>query len=260
MRTYKIKLWKNYGAMRALSIFVFIFGLGLAMYLVGIAFLIAGVASFLGASPKLLTTSSGYMGLFIGLLFSYGGHMCLWGFFSSYKENVSFTEKEIIYRCPRKSLFFLYKEKVVPYSAIKGVFFGSSIMKKTYSDDVSLIPGKYAYKYNNSGLEVYFEKEGKPQIMELPIFQRYPEYYAELRKLIADLGLWQTEAKCLFLKDGALPQSPGSAAAGKKETILQKHSPFYIKEIRDIIKILLVLVIAGALAYLGYYLGMKGIL
>ena len=250
MRTYRIKLWENYGILRALSILIFVLGLGLAIYLVGIAFLFAALTSFLGGSPALLKTSSGYMGLFIGLLFSYGGHMCLWGFFASYKENISFTEKEIIYRRPRKSLFFLYEEEIMPYSAIRGVFFGSSIMKKVYPDDIRLIPGKYAYKYNNSGLEVYFEKEGREQRFDLPTFHKYPEYYAEIRKLIADLGLWQTEAKCWFVKDNS-PHSPatGGAPAGKKEN-----------KIIDILKILLAFVITGAFAYLGYYFGMRGIL
>lgn len=252
MRTYEIKLWKNHGVVGALSIIIFIFGLGSAMYLVGLAFLIAGVASFLGASPELLNASSGYVGLVVGLMFVYGGHMCLWGFFSAYKGTVSFTEKEIIYRYPRKSIFlFLHKEIIAPYANIKGVFFGASIMKRVYPDDAGAVPARYMYKYNNSGLQVYFEKDGKMRTLDLPVFKKYPEYYAELRKLIIDNGLRQTEAKCLFVKGGAPTQPTANAAGpGKKDE----------NKFVDILKILLAFAITGVLAYLGYYLGMKGIL
>lgn len=250
-RTYKIKLWKNYGAMSALAILIFIFGIGLIMYLVGIAFLVAGVASFLGFSPGLLTTSSGYMGLFIGLLFSYGGHMCLWGFFASYKTNISFTGKEIILRTPRKTLFFLYKKEIVPYNDIKGLFFGTSIMEMVYPEDAKLVPAQYWYKQSNSGLEVYFQKGGRAQKLDLPIFKRYPEYYAELKKLIINNNIQQTEARCLFIKDG-MPLRPvvdNVAMPKKKEN-----------KVIDILKILLAFVITGAFTYLGYCLRSSGIL
>jgi hypothetical protein len=140
------------------------------------------------------------MGLFIGILFSYGGHMCLWGFFAAYKTSVSFTEKEIITRTPRQTLFFLYKEQIVPYSDIKVIFFGYSIMERVYPEDLKSVPPNYWYKQRNSGLEIYYQKNGKEYRLDMPIFKRYPEYYAELRKLIADNGLKQTEAKCLFVK------------------------------------------------------------
>jgi len=249
-RTYRIKLWKNYGVISALALILFVFGIGLAMYLIGIAFLIAGVASFLGFSPDLLATSSGYMGLFIGLLFSYSGHVCLWGFFAAYKTNISFTEKEIILRTPRKTFFFLYKEQVVSYSDIKGIFFGYSIMERVYPEDLKNVPAQYWHKQRNSGLEVYFQKNGKEHMIDMPIFKRYPEYYEELRKFITNNGMWQTEAKCLFVKDNSFhPKVVNVAPVQKKGN-----------KIIDIMKILLVFVITGAFAYLGYYLGMRGIL
>jgi len=199
MRTYQIKLWNNYGIISALSILLFIFGLGLAMYLVGVAFLIEGVVSFLGIYPT-LSNISGFVGLFVAVIFIYSGHMCLWGFFSTYKMTVAFNDKEIIYKYPRMLFFFLFKTKIVPYSAIRGIFIGHTMMKKVYPEYLNSVPKDYLYKYMNSGLEVYFEKEGKIKILNLPIFNKYPEYYSELKRLIANLNLQQTDSKCLFAK------------------------------------------------------------
>ncbi len=204
MQTYKISFWKNYGIIFALSLFIFVFGFGLIMYLAGIALLIIGIVGFSGVNPE-LDTLSGYMGLVGGLILSYSGYLCLWAFFSSYKANVSFTDKEIILRTPRKTIFFLFpyfpsKEKIIPYSAIKGIFFGSYIMEKVYPADAKLVPRQYLDKQRLSGLEVYVEKNGKQKRVDLPIFHKYPEYYAALRKLVSDIGLHQTEAKCLFIK------------------------------------------------------------
>jgi hypothetical protein len=87
------------------------------------------------------------------------------------------------------------------------------------------------------------------------------EYYAELRKLIVDNNLQQTDSKCLFIKNNS-PYVPMADAVipEKKEIIPKKHSFLFIKGIIDIFKILLAFIITGALAYLGYYLASTGIL
>jgi len=254
MQTYKPKFWKDYLWM----LFFINFTLGLAFYLVGVAFFIEAIISFWGGNPS-LNIASGYVGLAIALLFIPSGQACMWTFWMAYKGTISFTDREIIYRFPRFSLFFLYKHKIIPYSDIKGIFLGASIMKGVYPDEAKSVPRKSMYMYANNGLIIYFEKNGKNQMLNLPIY-RNQEYYAELRKLIVDNNLQQTDSMCLFVKSNS-PYAPvvSTVSSEKKQIIPRKHSFLFIKEIADIFKILLAFVITGVLAYLGYYLASIGI-
>ena len=255
MKTYKPKFWKDY-----LWLLFFVnFILGLVFYLVGVIFLIEAIISFWGGNPS-LNIASGYVGLAIALLFIPSGQACMWTFWMAYKGTVSFTDKEILYRRPRLSLFFLHKDKIIPYSDIKGIFLGASIMKGVYPNDAKSVPGKSMHMYMNNGLVIYFEKNGKNQMLNLPMYHNQ-EYYAELRKLIIDNNLQQTDSKCLFIKNNS-PYVPVAEAAvsEKKEIIPKKRSFLFIKGIIDIFKILLAFAITGALAYLGYYLASIDIL
>ncbi|MCK9597243.1 hypothetical protein M0R19_08730 [Candidatus Pacearchaeota archaeon] len=254
MQIYKPKFWKDH-----LWILFFVnFILGLAFYLVGVAFLIEAIISFWGGNPA-LNIASGYVGLAIALLFIPSGQACMWTFWMAYKGTVSFTNREIIYRFPSFSLFFLYKNKIIPYSDIRGVFLGASIMKGVYPDEAKSMPRKSMYMYANNGLIIYFEKNSKNQMLHLPMYHNQ-EYYAELRKLIVDNNIQQTDSKCLFIKNNS-PYVPVAEAvvSEKKEIIQNKHSFMFIKGIIDIFKVLLALAITGALAYLGYYLASIGI-
>ena len=180
------------------------------MYLAGIALLIEAVVSFLGINPT-LNIGSGFFGLFFGLLCAYPGQICMWTFWAHLKGTVSFTDKEIIYRYPRLSLFFLYKEKVASYSDINCIFLGKFMMEKIYPDDAKLIPRNMERDCRNTGIKIFFEKEGKTRSFDLPIIHSR-EYFDEFKKLINRLGLRQTAAKYIFVAN----RSSGSPTSGQK--------------------------------------------
>jgi len=194
MTTYRTKFWNDYLWILSINLIV-----GLAMYLVGIALLIEGVVSFLGLNPT-LNVASGYFGLFVGLFLVCIGQVCMWIFWAHLKGTVSFTDKEIIYRYPRLSLFFLYKEKIALYDDINCLFLGKFMMEQVYPDDSKLIPRQLDVDCRRTGIKVRLEKEGEIKLFDLPIIHNQ-EYYDEFKNLINRLGFQQTAAKYIFIRN-----------------------------------------------------------